>query len=968
MPPKTPQEALGALGVGGFTPSFFTPVKPTGKPDATKEQPTLKKGVENIIRQIQEPITLKPAPSRESEPLTGALKSMAELGQAATTGIGRTLDIIQGFPGRLATGFKEDVPKGFTEQVAKATEAVTGSEKAGLALGFVAGLIGPGKKVPKVPSVVKAVKGAPQPPSITPPKGPPPPPGATKIAEVPGSGGRKIVPQVFREDKLDLSPEDQKAVVDRLSVLGLESRGVKTFGEMQEAAQALGLDANSLLKEVRQSRITDAEVVALRNLVSGAADELTKLEKQIIQNPTLEATLRPKINTYQSQLDTALKKLVRGGTEAGRAVVAFRIMANKSLDPAVWLTHAKRMLGEREMTTEVQNHILNLIESGDRIGLANYVSMLRTPSLAEKAATLWKAGLLTSPTTHMANILGNTTMAVLESATNVVSTGFDVVGSLATGKRTVTVSPATIAAKIKAIPAAAKEAKDYLKTGVYSQELLSKYDLPKQIHFENKILEGYTQAVFRSLGAEDIFFRKVAMEESLETSARVIAKNEGLKGEEYVTRVRSLLQEPTNDMVMSAIDTAEYATFQSKNLLADLAGAAKSKAYTKNPWAGAFFEFIAPFTKTPANVAARVASYSPLGFVRAVIRAIPPETRSQALIVKDLGRATVGSSLMAIGSYLATKGLMTGNVPTGKSERDQFFAEGKQANALRIGDNWYQLNRISPAGNLLALGAEFHRLGREKEGLSLGVSTIGAGVKGLTQMTFLKGISSTLELLNDPDANTEKFINNATGSLIPAFIGRTARTIDPTMRIPEDVLDAVQARTPLLTEKVAVRRDVFGRKVVSPSGRFALVDPFNITKAREHPVLNEATRLGLAVGLPSQTISNIKLSNEEYSLYQKAQGKLLENYLTTMIESDGYKLLNDSEKEKRFKSAIDGFREEINKSVFPALMVKRYQLPLDTNPELLLLVLREVGGEDVFKKKSTREQSRIISSLLQKAI
>ena len=45
-------------------------------------------------------------------------------------------------------------------------------------------------------------------------------------------------------------------------------------------------------------------------------------------------------------------------------------------------------------------------------------------------------------------------------------------------------------------------------------------------------------------------------------SAIVTAKNEGLKGSLAKVRIRELLQNPTNQMITEAIDSAEYATFQ----------------------------------------------------------------------------------------------------------------------------------------------------------------------------------------------------------------------------------------------------------------------------------------------------------------------------------------------------------------------------------------------------------------------
>ena len=57
---------------------------------------------------------------------------------------GEVIDDALGLPGRVATGFNDAVPKGFSEQVGQATEAVTGNKAAGMVTGLAAGIASPG--------------------------------------------------------------------------------------------------------------------------------------------------------------------------------------------------------------------------------------------------------------------------------------------------------------------------------------------------------------------------------------------------------------------------------------------------------------------------------------------------------------------------------------------------------------------------------------------------------------------------------------------------------------------------------------------------------------------------------------------------------------------------------------------------------------------------------------------------------
>ncbi|KKM16382.1 hypothetical protein LCGC14_1686400, partial [marine sediment metagenome] len=319
--------------------------------------------------------------------------------------------------------------------------------------------------------------------------------------------GKDIVKQEFRADKLDLGAEQIVNIEKRLEVLGLTQRTVRTFADVKRSAQELGVETKNLIENIAQSRITGREVVVLRNSINTSADKIIKLEKEILENPANAKILNIELTATNKLLDDSLKTLVKGGTEAGRAVSAFRIMAEKSLDPTFWLNKATKIAG-KDLTVEQVSAILNLIKNGERQALATFVSTLRNPSFWEKAITLWKAGLLTSPTTHLANIFGNLTMQGLMTASDVVATPFDILASLVTGKRTVTVSPRIVSAKIKGFVGGIKSAGTFLKTGIYSQELMKKWDIGRDVRFKSKILNGYTNSVFRTLGAEDILFRQ----------------------------------------------------------------------------------------------------------------------------------------------------------------------------------------------------------------------------------------------------------------------------------------------------------------------------------------------------------------------------------------------------------------------------------------------------------------------------
>lgn len=803
-------------------------------------------------------------------------------------------------------------------------------------------------------------------------KGKPPSNASVGISGDPGSPEniqKKIVAQDFRVDKLNLTDEEEADIVARLDAMGMYQRTVKTFDEMRAAAEELGTDVPTLLREVKSNRITSDEAVALKNVINSSAQKLDEVEKKLLLNPEDKQLLRDR-DIAEYQIDAALKKLIKGGTEAGRAVASFKILANRSMDPAVWFAKASRVLEGQEFTNDMRKAIMDLIGKNDRQGLAEFVSMLRKPSFAEKAVTLWKAGLLTSFTTHLANIGGNLTMNVLSSASDLVAMPLDVLIALKTGERTTVTGIKPLVAKLKGAKEGAKNAAEYIKTGAYSADMLAKYDLPKAPVFKNKILHAYTEAVFRSLGAEDIFFRQAALSESMEKQALVMAKNEGLSGAAAKERVKYLLENPTNGMTTQAIDDAEYLTFTSDNVMAKFISTGKN--YVKGQGlAGETLattaEVVMPFVRTPTNVAARIADFSPAGFIKAMVRFANPTTRSQKNLVRDLSRAITGTGVMGFGAYLYQKGLMTGNAPDNAKERDQFYSEGKQPNSVYLFGKWHSLNRISPVGNLMGLGAEFERIGEETSGLSLGVATAAAGAKSLTQQTFLKGIAGALQAINDPERSAQTYLEQTVGSVVPSIIGRTARTIDPTQRMPDGVVESLQSRIPFLSDSLPARRDVFGNAMEVPGGRFNLIDPFQSTDASKSPLFDEAKRIGVTIGQPGKTYAKTTLTNKEYAAYQMVRGRMLEEALTNLVASPEYQGLKTSQQTEKFEDTITAVNKAVSEQLFPSLMVIRYDLPKETNPVVLRAVLTELNAQPKFKKGSIEWQGRVVRSILQGA-
>lgn len=534
------------------------------------------------------------------------------------------------------------------------------------------------------------------------------------------------------------------------------------------------------------------------------------------------------------------------------------------------------------------------------------VQKLIPSSLGQQIATVWKAGLLTNPGTHIANVTGNSSMLAMENLKDIPATGFDMLASLLTGKRTKALP--NLGAQGQGALEGVRKAGKYLRTGIDPDNVVGKLDVQK-VHLP-PVLQQYTDTVFRTLGAGDKIFRQTLFKKSIAELAHVEGLNRGLKGKDLASFVDDILKNPPPAFVETATKDAMYGTFNSDNKLAELISQAKRSGSNSvgGQIANGLGDLIIPFTKTPANVAARIVDYSPAGFLKAAMQGY--DGAGQRAITESLGRATLGSGMVYGGYKLGEQGLYTANYPKDEQTRNIWEAEGKQGNSVKIGDTWYNLDKISPVGNLLSMGAN---LADGKGPVTAGVETI----KGLKDMTFLKGMSGALDAIDNPDQFGQSWVANTAASFIPSIVAATARQMDPVVRdTKKSWTDPTLNRIPGLKQTLQPRYNSLGGELRYTGNQF--VNPFRPSQSNESPVTRELQRLnsmGAKLGLsePDRKISiagtSIPLTKEQYATFTKMSGDKTMGLLSKMIENKDYKEMSPEEQAKAIQNALEYIRK-----------------------------------------------------------
>lgn len=746
--------------------------------------------------------------------------------------------------------------------------------------------------------------------------------------------GPKVKPPVNADDwvnaskfGLDRAGEDRlKAEVVRIvQQRELAPKQVVRWGETEvqakQVVRSLGLDPRALVH--RPGRLRGPELLAVRNLVRRnivGIQEITKEWERAI-DPLRKAELEGALAHIDQQNDALLSRFVKERSATGRDLNNLKIIARQTTDPMVWMVKAKQAIGDAALGLDVQAEIRRLAAAGDPEALARYVARLKRSPLSDQLVAVWKAGLLTNPKTHIVNTTSNLTMASLEIAKDNPALVFDYLLSKATGLRTkAPTSRAMLAAAARGAKQGVSEAGQIMRNAILRGELpveqLSKLDLYRQTNINNVLLDRYTKGVFGALSAEDRIFRLSALQRAMAEQAELQAAREGVKGAAQRARVAQILQAPSDELAADAILMAEHsaaqAVFQDPTALGGLV-----RGIQRLPVVG---QLVAPFARTPGAVATRVLEYSPLGAVGGTIDAVRvwraatkgldrlmiggrsvPLGVAQRQAVEKLGRSATGLPFIWLGMVLYENGRATAGLPKEPSQRNVFFAEGKQPNAVLVDGKWENVGRLSPAGNLIALGAHMGEfLAGKPEATALErLAQTGAGaMRIVADQPFVTGIRQLEEATQTPLESAGELVTNTAASAVPAVVAGVARSTDPIVRQRETLAETVKGRLPGASKTVPSRIDILGEEMTRERGIIAnLFHPGSPRRATTDPVVKELARVGAGIA----TLR--KLGPEEpmpqYRERQVIYGHTLKRELERAMRDATYQRLRQAEQQAR---------------------------------------------------------------------
>lgn len=400
-------------------------------------------------------------------------------------------------------------------------------------------------------------------------------------------------------------------------------------------------------------------------------------------------------------------------------------------------------------------------------------------------------------------------------------------------------------------------------------------------------------------------------------------------------------------------DEALKATFKDDNSITRaFAGLKKST--------GKFGEVLLPFTKTPANIAARGIDYSPAGFINAIKQATNGGTVAD--VIDTASKASLGTGAIFLGYLLAKEGMIQGALSADKDQQQFEKQQGKQAFSINVNGKYYTYDWAQPAAIPIILGSAIYDGIKESDGEVENLLNIGwqATKAGVDAWAGLSPISSLQDILGGGTYSSDSIAENLFNEVIefpqrlyPSVLTATAKTIDPTYRqtytkgdVLQTQIDTLKSKIPVLSKSLPASYDTWGneRKRQDSPESAALanfVNPGTLGYDASTPIDGEINRLfevtqnkSVFPNKAEWTVkdrygNNIDLTSQQYSDYQKAMGQTSYRLAEAFIDSDIYNDMSDEDRAGTLSDIYSAVKSMTKNKMFGASVSAENQKVID---------------------------------------
>lgn len=698
----------------------------------------------------------------------------------------------------------------------------------------------------------------------------------------------------FNTKRMETS-DDVVALIDEVAAdnAGFMDARRGVVSNVQTANEADGISLESLLGRKPGEAWNAAQLQAGKQILMETSKRIVEL-KNAWQSG--RATTDEDLLSFRQLLSkhAAVQAQMAGAAaEAGRALqIMGAVTAKAGKLRAREVRDALDALGGRGATEDILSIMKDIGDDPARIGeVARKTAWRRT---AEAVSEWTINSMLSSPPTHMANISGNVlamSLHPVERATaSLIGKGL---GMVSGHQPTAQIGEAAqMFGVLQGMKDGFRLAGRALKGGhanvgdkleLFDPAITaSKFELDENGLFGKAFDlfgEWYVRLPGKALAAQDAFFGSVASRMELNARAYRQAVEEGHAGPDLARRTAELVNDPPDEMLADAQSFARYSTFtnslwEGRGLLSK-AGQAGQTIFADHPIAKLT---VAPFIRTPVNIAKYIVERSPLEVLSPdfwdAMRGTDAAKRELALARMGLG-TLVATSMMSE-YFTADDGgnvtrRITGNGPDDPQARAALLTTGWQPNSVLVDGQYVSYNRADPFGAIVGMYAnaldilEYSENDDDSDQVAAAV-VLGTG-EALMSKSYLSSLSEFFDVVSQkPGAGATSFISGQIGKAVPAWLGTLARATDtdasgnPIVRETrtggalDQVLKTIKARTPGLSETLPPKRDLWGNPVVR-GGKVSVLTPFSVSEGKNDPIMAKLIQLDAVPDKPSKIVT-----------------------------------------------------------------------------------------------------------------
>jgi len=792
------------------------------------------------------------------------------------------------------------------------------------------------------------------------------------------AGQPKPEPKVFINHSRINSPDDVKAVLQEMADMDADAIKEKTRGTvtneqtLKESSQEYR-DLDDLIGRP-PGPMSAAQAVAARKLLTSSGEQIVELAKRASAADASPADLF-NFRRAMSVHYAIQSEVIAARTETARALQSWSIPAGAT----------------KARSQAITDLIMQNGGSGDLQALAKAVSTTGENPAALNAMTrelgrgkfgramyqVWINGLLSSPKTHVVNMLSNAMVAAYSIPERYLASGIS--KAFYDGE----VAPGEASAQVFGMVKGMRDGLRLIWHGNNAAGMEGIGDVfdafgKSEIHVSDISAEAFglgSEGAFGRgldmlgkivnvpgslLGGEDKFFKSIGYRMELNALAYRTAASEGLEGEGAAKRVADILANPPDRLQADALDAAHYMTFTN-----ELGKTGRKFQSTVQAIPAA--RLVLPFIRTPTNIVKYTFARTPLAYMSGAIRADIAAGGARA--AQAHARVALGSIVMLSVSDMALEGSITGRGPSDNRLRAAQMNTGWMPYSVKVGDRWYQYSRTDPIGMMMGIGADIAELtsnANAEDSEMMATAAVLALANNLANKTYMTGIYDFIGAIDpsNPTNTPGKYIADFAGSMTPysSFLRGVASStdtviretrgsqygddgkVDPVGTYFDNLIAGVRKSIPGMGEDLPPRRDLFGEPIDRASGLgwgYDFLSPIASRADNPDPVTQVILDNQIRISNVPRTIQGVALSGEQYSEFSRLAGQPLKEHLDKLVASSGFKRLSDGP---------DGMKAEVVRDAVNTFRDRAKAIMMRENPDLQRLsYMRQLERANILK-------------------